>query len=234
MLPDKTTDFDTVAVTVAFIDLAGYSVLTEACGDREAAQLAARLAELAHAALHPGVRLVKTIGDAVMLAADTPTQMMATITDLAERVAGEDGFLAVRAGIHHGPAITRGGDFFGHAVNVAARITALAGAGHAVITDQILEAAGEFGLPTTPMGAPPLRNITTPIPLHTIALAAAHYPRDPVCGMRIDPATAPAHHHHSGRDWWFCSTDCAHRFATTPSIYIEEQHPAATSESRHT
>lgn len=129
MLPDTTTDFNTVEVTVAFVDLAGYSVLTEACGDREAAQLATRLVELAHTALQPGVRVVKTIGDAVMLAADTPAQMTATIIDLADRVAGEDGFLPIRAGIHHGPAIARGGDFFGHVVNIAARITALAGAG---------------------------------------------------------------------------------------------------------
>lgn len=218
MLPDTTTDFDTVAVTVAFVDLAGYSVLTEACGDREAAALAARLAELAHSALGPGVRVVKTIGDAVMLAADTPAQMMATITDLADAVATEDSFLPVRTGIHHGAAIARGGDFFGHAVNIAARITTLAGAGQAVITDQIIDAAGEFGLPTIPMGARSLRNITTPIPLHTITLAVTRYPRDPVCGMRIDPVTAPAHHCLQGRDWWFCSTGCAHRFATTPSI----------------
>ncbi|MEE6140358.1 YHS domain-containing protein [Mycobacterium sp. 050128] len=208
-------------------------MLTEACGDREAAQLAARLAELAHSALQPGTRLVKTIGDAAMLAADTPTQMMATITELADRVASEDGFLPIRAGIHHGPAIARDGDLFGHAVNIAARITALAGAGQAVLTDQIIDAAGEFGLPTTAMGAPRLRNITTPIPLHTIALAAAHYPRDPVCGMRIDPATAAAHHHRNGRDWWFCSTDCAHRFTTTPSISTLQQPPIAASERHH-
>lgn len=215
MQHDTTTDLDTVDVTVAFVDLAGYSVLTEICGDREAA----RLAELAHTALRPGARLVKAIGDAVMLAADTPAQMMSTLTDLAERVAEEDGFLAVRAGIHHGPAITRGGDYFGHAVNIAARITALADAGQAVLTDEIVDYATAHGLPTTPLGAPPLRNITTPIALHTVALAAARYPRDPVCGMRIDPSAAPAHHRHEGRDWWFCSTDCAHRFTTTPSHY---------------
>ena len=224
MLPDTTIDFTTVEVTVAFVDLAGYSVLTEACGDREAAWLAARLADLAHAAVGPGVQVVKTIGDAVMLAAATPSQMMATITVLADRVAAADGFLPIRAGIHHGPAIGRGGDFFGHAVNIAARITALAGAGDAVVTDAIVPAATGIGLPTTPIGAPVLRNITTAVPLHRIALAAARYPRDPVCGMRIDPATAPAHRHHGGRDWWFCSADCADRYASTPRLYTS---PAA-------
>jgi len=220
MLPDTTPDFDAVEMTVAFVDLAGYSVLTEICGDHEAALLAAKLADLAQAALRPGVRLVKTIGDAVMLTADTPTQMLSTLTDLADAVAAEDGFLALRAGIHYGPVIARGGDVFGHTVNIAARITALAGAGHAVLTDTIVEAATRQGLSTTAIGAQPLRNITTPVPLYTLALTEARYPRDPVCGMRINPATARARRRHQERDWWFCSTDCAHRFAATPSLYI--------------
>ncbi len=108
-----------MAVTVAFVDLAGqprpHRPTTRA-------------------------RLVKTIGgDAVMPAADT--QMMATLADLADRAAGEDGFLAIRAVIHHGHAVARGGDYFGHAVDIAARITALAGAGRAVIIDDINKAA---------------------------------------------------------------------------------------------
>lgn len=230
MLPDTTTDFDTVEATVAFVDLAGYSVLTEICGDHEAAMLAARLAELAQAALRPGVRLVKTIGDAVMLDGDTPAQMLVTLTDLAERIAGEDGFLALRAGIHHGPVIARGGDVFGHTVNIAARITALAGAGHAVLTDPIVDAATRQGLLTTPMGAPVLRNITTPIPLHTLALTEARYPRDPVCGMRINPATARARRRYQERDWWFCSTDCAHQFTTTPTRYTPPSAVAPSGE----
>lgn len=123
MLPDTTTDFTTVAVTVAFVDLAGqprpHRPTTRA-------------------------RLVKTIGDAVMPAADT--QMMATLADLADRAAGEDGFLAIRAVIHHGHAVARGGDYFGHAVDIAARITALAGAGRAVIIDDINKAAAARGL----------------------------------------------------------------------------------------
>ena len=127
-------------MTVAFVDLAGYSVLTEACGDREAAWLAARLADLAHAAVGPGVQVVKTIGDAVMLAAAT-SQMMATITvpgrpgGRCRRISADTGRQPPRA------AIGRGGDFFGHAVNIAARITALAGAGDVVVTDAIVPAA---------------------------------------------------------------------------------------------
>ncbi|GAA1003476.1 guanylyl cyclase [Tsukamurella sp. M9C] len=206
-----------VEVAVAFVDLAGYSVLTEMCGDQEAAELAIRLAEQARRALHPQARLVKTIGDAVMLTAETTDAMLATITTLAEHAADEDGFLALRAGIHHGTAVRRDGDLFGHAVNIAARITALAGAGHAVITDPLLPAATRAGVPTAALGPRSLRNISAPIDLHSITFTQTRHPHDPICGARIDPATAPAHRHTDAGRWWFCSADCAGRFdrATT-------------------
>lgn len=222
MLHSNRTDEFTVEATFAFVDLAGYSVLTEICGDREAARLAARLAELARTALQPDASVVKTIGDAVMLVGATPELMVATISELADLVADEDGFLALRAGIHHGSAIQQGPDYYGHTVNIAARITALAGAGQAVITDEIVGAAFAYGLRTQSLGPTPLRNITTPIQLHSVALAAARYPRDPVCGMRIDPATAPTRVRHDDRDWWFCSTECAHRFTAAPKHYTRQ------------
>ncbi|WP_241548390.1 adenylate/guanylate cyclase domain-containing protein [Gordonia alkanivorans] len=209
---DELAGLERREVAVAFVDLAGYSVLTEMCGDQEAAELAIRLAAQARQALQPGTRLVKTIGDAVMLTADTPEAMLATITTLADAAARQDGFLALRAGIHYGSAIIRDGDLFGHAVNVAARITALAGAGHAVITDPILPATTRAGLTAAAIGPRSLRNISTPIRLHTLDLAASPHPADPVCGVRVDPATAPAHRMTTDGKWWFCSTACADRF----------------------
>lgn len=54
---EELAGLEQVQVTVAFVDLAGYSVLTEICGDQEAAELALALAEQARRALHPGVRV---------------------------------------------------------------------------------------------------------------------------------------------------------------------------------
>lgn len=210
---DEVAGLDEVEVAVAFVDLAGYSVLTEMCGDREAAELAIRLAEQAREALHPGVRLIKTIGDAVMLAAGTADAILATITALAEAASDEGGFLALRAGVHHGTAIIgRDGDLFGHNVNVAARITALAGAGQAVITVPVLPAATRASLPVTSIGPRSLRNISTSVELHAFSLASARRPYDPVCGIGVDPRAAAAHRVRNGRDWWFCSDGCADRF----------------------
>ena len=208
-----------VEATFAFVDLSGFSALSEMCGDQQAASLAGRLADLASDSLKPGVTLVKTIGDAVMLGAAEPQHMVATILTLADRVANEEGFLALRAGIHHGSAVHRDSDYFGHDVNITARITALAGAGQAVVTEPVRDSCARLGLSPIPLGRRLLRNITTPVQVYALALTAAQNPTDPVCRAAVDPRSAASHLRHDDRDWWFCSLNCAQRFAATPWRY---------------
>ena len=43
---------------------------------------------------------------------------------------------------------------------------------------------------------------------------------DPVCGMRVDPATAAAHRNHAARDYYFCSEACAEGFDANPERYL--------------
>ncbi|MEN4473519.1 adenylate cyclase [Mycolicibacterium rutilum] len=213
------TECDSVQATFAFVDLSGFSVLTEMCGDEQAASLAGRLLAVARESLGPSVTIVKTMGDAVMLRASETEPMVATILRLADRAAEEDGFLALRAGIHHGSAVQRDMDYFGHGVNVAARLTALAGAGQAVVTEKVRRAYAQRGLSLEPLGVKQLRNIATPIEVYAVGLAAARYPTDPVCRVRVDPATAASSLRHAGHDWWFCSPQCAQRFAAAPTQY---------------
>ena len=213
------TGYETVEATFAFVDLSGFSVLTEMCGDQEAASLAGRLADLARESLGPGVTVVKTIGDAVMLCATGPQQMVETILTLADRVAGENGFLALRAGIHHGSAVHRDNDYFGHDVNIAARVTALAGAGQAVITEPVRQGCAQLGVQADPLGTSALRNIAKPVQVYSLALAAARNPADPVCGVAVDPQSAARHLRHADRDWWFCSQNCAQLFLAAPWHY---------------
>ncbi len=182
--------------TFAFVDLSGFTALTEMCGDEEAALLAGRLVDLARDSLTVHVSLVKkSMGDAVMLRAPPgPEQMMATIVALADRAAAEDGFLVLRVGIHHGSAVERDNDFFGHAVNTAARVTALAGAGQAIVTDPILPACEGLGLAVRSLGATALRNIASPMAVYRVSLPPPpRYPVDPPCVgfelIRAQPAT---------------------------------------------
>jgi uncharacterized protein len=63
-----------------------------------------------------------------------------------------------------------------------------------------------------------------------IAGEASTMPRsaiDPVCGMSVDPAGAPAHRLYEGNDYWFCNPGCAERFDANPTRYLA---PGATVE----
>src|SRR5688572_31417147 len=102
-----------IVATFGFIDLAGFTAHTEEHGDEDAADLATRFFEITRAALGPNDRLVKTIGDAVLVTAPDPESGLALVERLLTDVAAEPRFPALHAGLHHGPAVERGGDGFG-------------------------------------------------------------------------------------------------------------------------
>ena len=128
-----------LAVTIVFADLAGYTRLTEEIGEAEALEIVERFVELVTESLPPDARVIKTIGDEVMVVgADT-----AALVDWAV------GFqeLAIerplpRIGIHAGHALYRDGDYYGRAVNLAARVVARAAGGEVLVTRAVREAAG--------------------------------------------------------------------------------------------
>ncbi|GAB6986855.1 adenylate/guanylate cyclase domain-containing protein [Nocardioides pyridinolyticus] len=127
--------------TVAIVDLAGYTALTETHGDEEPANLATTFADLARSCLLDGDRLIKPIGDAVLLASQDPRSGLALVDRLLAATCELDGFPLARAGLHHGPAVERDGDMFGAAVNLAARVAGQAAGGQTVVTTPIADAA---------------------------------------------------------------------------------------------
>src|SRR5688500_11501760 len=98
--------------TFVFADLAGYTALTEAHGDEDAARIATAFHALATECLGSDVRLVKTIGDEVMLCAATVERGVGVALQIAAAVARRPHFPAVRIGLHAGPAECRSGDYF--------------------------------------------------------------------------------------------------------------------------
>jgi len=117
-------------VTVAFADLVGFTRMGQEVPPEEVGRVAARLEVLGGAVAGGPVRLVKTIGDAVMLVSDEPAALVLAGLDLVDAVAdeGED-FPQVRVGIAHGAATPLSGDWFGAPVNLASRMTSLARTG---------------------------------------------------------------------------------------------------------
>lgn len=206
--------------TVIFVDLAGFTALTEAHGDQHAADLADALTDLARTALSDGDQLVKSIGDAVLLTSATPRAAVHLVTTMVRDSHRNQDFLDLRAGLHHGPVIHRRGDVFGATVNVAARVAGMATAGQVLCTPDIADDARACGIAVFDLGLTSMRNVAAPVHLFALDVAA---PRtglvDPVCRMRVRPENAIGTLRHAGATYAFCSLRCAGLFAQNPDRY---------------
>lgn len=151
-------------VTIGFCDVVGFTRLGEGVPAADLGAIATRLAALAAHVAEPPVRLVKTIGDAVMLVAPGPAPLLQAILDLMDAAEAEGpDFPAVHAGAAHGPALRRWGDYYGGPVNLAARLTERARAS-ALITDSVVrERAGDDGFSWSEAGAKRLKGLSEPI-----------------------------------------------------------------------
>ena len=119
------------------------------------------------------------------------------------------------------------GDWFGAAVNLASRISALAAGGGVLISEATRDAAGDLeGLPLRDHGLHRLRNIARPVHLFAaVSLDAcrADVSIDPVCRMAVDPDRCAGTLVHEGVEYDFCSLDCAGRFAASPELYLTDE-----------
>ena len=114
---------DTQEAVIAFADLVGFTELGESVPVEELGSVAGRLSRLAGDACEPPVRIVKLIGDAVMLVSPEPAPMLDVTLRLVEMAAEDEAFPPLRAGIACGQAVHRWGDWFGTPVNLASRLT---------------------------------------------------------------------------------------------------------------
>lgn len=201
---------------ICFVDMAGFTALTETQGDEDAAQIATDFAKLARGALGVGDRLVKTIGDAVMVTSPSADTAVAFVERLLTRAAG---LPALRAGMHFGQVVEREDDVFGAAVNLAARVAAEAHAGEVLGTRAIAEAAERRKIGAIDLGSVMLKNVSDAVPLYSLALVlgASETPIDPVCQNPVDRRSAAGHLKYSGNEFWFCSLTCAAAFASNPA-----------------
>jgi adenylate cyclase len=190
--------------TFLFADLAGFTALTEAMGDVEAADLADSFSNQVAALLSDhGAEQIKAIGDAVMLRAEDPAAAILLALCIAHDVGAQHGFLAVRIGLHTGPAVERGGDWFGATVNTAARVAGVAGGGEVLLTESTRVAAGDVErVEFRPRGRHQFKNVAEPVPLYSALRlgeqSAEGLSIDPVCRMVIDPRDCVASITHEG------------------------------------
>jgi adenylate cyclase len=210
--------------TFVFADIAGYTALTEAHGDADAADLAATFCrEVGAIARARGGELIKTIGDAVMVRHADAAEALAIGLRAAHEVIAGHGSPEVRVGMHHGPAVEREGDWFGATVNLAARVAATAGGGEVLVTAAVRDRVGEMGgVEFESRGEHRLRNVTTPVPLFAAvrderSTEARHL--DPVCRMLVAEGREAGSFRHDRALYRFCSLECARRFLENPEAY---------------
>jgi adenylate cyclase len=152
---------------IAFLDLTGYTKLTEERGDRAAAELAARLVEIVHEFAHRrGGRPVKLLGDGVMFHFPEPAQGVWCGLELVDRLP-RVGLPRARMGMDSGLVVFQDGDYFGRTVNIAARITDYARPGEVLVSDQVVADADPLeAVRFEPVGPVSLKGLSTPITLY--------------------------------------------------------------------
>lgn len=172
-------------VVVAFADLVGFTRMGEEVPPAVLGAVAGRLEDLAEGAIGGSVRVVKTIGDAVLLVSTDAAEMVEAALKLVEVAAAEgEEFPQLRVGIASGPAVNRAGDWFGAPVNLASRITGVARAGTVLATDGVAEVVPD-GVQWSFAGAKRLKNVAGEVKLHRARREpepAASAPKEPAAG----------------------------------------------------
>jgi adenylate cyclase len=125
-------------VAIAFADLAGYTRLTEEVGDEEAVSAVERFVEQVERSLPDDARIIKTIGDEVMVVGSDPGALL----DWAVRFQADVTQRPLpRIGIHYGETLYRDGDYYGREVNQASRVAARAAGGEVLVTRPVIDHA---------------------------------------------------------------------------------------------
>jgi class 3 adenylate cyclase len=203
-----------VETTIVFLDVESFTELTQAQGDELAMELLTRLEGLVRtlASQHEG-KLVKQIGDGLMLAFRRPADAVAFARQALEATTADVQIPPLHVGIHTGPAIYRAGDYIGATVNLAARVSAASAAGEILITDSVASQLQDRDQ-TEAVGARMLRGVHHPLRLYRTIQRGARI--DPVCGAIVqEPPVAQLRH--DGQELWFCSQECLRRFLEAPA-----------------
>jgi adenylate cyclase len=157
---------------VAFVDVSGYTVMTERLGDETAARTSDVLRERAEAVAEADEgRVVKLLGDGAMLSFRDPARAVSAAARLVRQLT-EDLGVPAHGGVHAGPVIQRDRDLFGRTVNLAARIAGQAGPGEVMVSADVAELAGSEAARFEEVPAATLKGFDQPIRLFRVSASS--------------------------------------------------------------
>jgi len=154
---------------ICFLDITGYTRLTEERGDEAAAELAATLSRLVQrGAVQHGGKPIKWLGDGVMFYFRDPGPGVRAAIEMVDGLA-RAGLPPAHVGLHAGPVLYQQGDYFGQTVNLSARIADYARPGEVLVSQAVADASKETGIAFDDIGPVDLKGVAD-----TIHLLRAH------------------------------------------------------------
>jgi adenylate cyclase len=158
---------------MCFLDITGYTRLTQERGDEAAATLATQLARLVQrTSVEHGGRPVKWLGDGVMFHFPKPGPGVVAALEMVDGVVAA-GLPPAHVGLHAGPVIFQEGDYYGQTVNVASRIAEYARPGEVLVSQAVVEAASGADVTFRAIGPVELKGVTGAMQLHAASRAGA-------------------------------------------------------------
>ena len=155
---------------MCFLDITGYTRLTQERGDAAAADLATKLARLVErSSVKHGGRPIKWLGDGVMLYFKDPGPGVVAALEMVTGVAGA-GLPPAHVGMHAGPVVFQEGDYYGQTVNVASRIAEYARPGEVLVSQAVLDAAIGSDVTFREIGPVELKGVSGAMHLHAASL----------------------------------------------------------------
>jgi class 3 adenylate cyclase/YHS domain-containing protein len=208
----------------AFVDVSGFTSLTELEGDERAVDiLTAFRALLRDICSRRGVRIAKWLGDGVMLVCVETQPLLEAILELHHvvcEVSSPVQEVSIRSGVTSGDVILmEGDDYIGHCVNVAARLCDLAQGGEALVAPSVIDDLPQWGV-VLECRDTTIRGVEKPVPASLIGMATAEGGRllDPICGIPLFESTAEEWAHDAaGAQVLFCSAGCLDTWQRRPA-----------------
>lgn len=158
------------AGAIVFTDIVGFTELTELHGDDAAMELVDAQDRIVRGALPAGARVIKELGDGLLLWFDDAADAIRTSIVLQRRFdehRTDPLPLWVRMGVHWGTPRRRGDDIIGRDVNLASRIAGVAGAGEVLCSEAAVRAAGPVtGTTFAALGSVFVKGVADPVPLY--------------------------------------------------------------------
>jgi adenylate cyclase len=150
---------------ICFLDITGYTRLTEEWGDDRAANLASTVERLVQRiSVQRGGKTIKWLGDGVMFYFDEPGDGVLAALEMVDGLAGAE-LPPAHVGLHTGPVLFQEGDYFGQTVNLSARIGAYAGPGEVLVSQAVAEVSEGKGIRFEDIGAVELKGVSGPVHL---------------------------------------------------------------------